>query len=58
MEKIETIKNAFQKDVPLIVDGGDIKGESSTIIDVSKRPFKVLRKGSYLINFDTILQEH
>ena len=58
MEKIESIKNAFQDKVPLIVDGKDIKGTSSTILDASKRPFKVLRHGTYNINFDAILQEH
>lgn len=54
MQEIADIKNTFQKDIPLIVDGGDMKGTSSTIIDVSKRPFRALRNGSYLINFDAI----
>lgn len=58
MEKIEMIKKTFEKDVSLIVDAGDIKGKSSTILDVSERPFKVLRLGSYPINFDAISQEH
>ena len=58
MEKIEIIKKTFEKDVSLIVDAGDIKGKSSTILDVSERPFKVLRLGSYPINFDAISQEH
>ena len=58
MEKIEIIKKTFEKDVSLIVDAGDIKGKSSTILDVSERPFKVLRLGSYQINFDAISQEH
>ena len=58
MEKIEMIKKIFEKDVSLIVDAGDIKGKSSTILDVSERPFKVLRIGSYPINFDAISQEH
>ena len=58
MEKIEMIKKTFEKDVSLIVDAGDIKGKSSTILDVSERPFKVLRLGSYQINFDAISQEH
>ena len=48
------IKNTFQKDIPLIVDGGNMNGTSSTIIDVSKRTFRILRNGSYLINFDAI----
>ena len=54
MQKIMDIKNTFQKDIPLIVDGGNMNGTSSTIIDVSKRPFRILRNGSYLINFDAI----
>lgn len=58
MERIEMIKKTFEKDVSLIVDAGDIKGKSSTILDVSERPFKVLRLGSYPINFDAISQEH
>lgn len=58
MQEIESIKKAFQKDVSLIVNAGSIKGETSTIFDASERPFKVLRHGSYDINFDAILQEH
>ncbi|MGP1437987.1 MAG: L-threonylcarbamoyladenylate synthase [Treponema sp.] len=58
MEKFEDIKYNFQQEVSLIVNDGDIKGESSTILDASKRPFKILRQGSYIINFDAILQEH
>ena len=54
MQEITSIKNTFEKAVPLIVDGGDLKGMSSTILDVSKRPFKILRSGSYIINFDAI----
>lgn len=56
MEEIESIKKEFQKDVSLIVDAGNIKGISSTIVDASKRPFKVLRSGSYTVNLDAISQ--
>lgn len=58
MEEIGTIKDTFQKDISVIVDGGNIKKVASTILDVSKRPFEVLRQGSYFVNFDTMLQEH
>ena len=35
--------------VPVIVDGGMLKGLSSTILNASKRPFVVVRKGTFSI---------
>lgn len=58
LEEISKIKSVFQKDVSLIVDAGDIKRVSSTIVDASKKPFSILRQGSYTINFDAISQGH
>jgi sua5/yciO/yrdC/ywlC family protein len=58
LEEFNQIKNTFQKDIPLMVDGGDMKEKSSTILNASEKPFRILRKGNYSINFDATLQEY
>jgi L-threonylcarbamoyladenylate synthase len=44
--KISEIRAAFECDVDLIVDGGNLgRNVPSTIVDASSRPFKVVRHG-------------
>ncbi len=44
---VKMIEEVFNLLVPLIVDGGYIGEVASTILDASRRPFKVVREGSY-----------
>jgi L-threonylcarbamoyladenylate synthase len=47
LENIDTIIENFEKDVDLIVDGGDLKNKQpSTVLDVTEKPYKILRNGS------------
>jgi L-threonylcarbamoyladenylate synthase len=51
LNKIEEIAGEFEFSVDMLVDGGDIEGgRPSTIVDVTSRPFKVLRQGSLLLD--------
>ena len=50
INNIECLEKTFNKDVPLIVDGGIITGSSSTILDTTCKPFKILRKGNYVFS--------
>lgn len=44
---IEQIVASFETDVDLILDGGSFGGRKpSTILDVSRRPYRILREGS------------
>lgn len=43
----QVLETTFEKEVALIVDGGTLIGVSSTILDASKRPFSVVRKGIF-----------
>jgi len=40
----------FGNEVSLIVDGGKLEGISSTVLDASKRPFTVVRSGSFQLD--------
>lgn len=47
INRIADIIVEFEKEVDLVVDGGDIvEGSPSTIVDATSRPFRVLRRGS------------
>ena len=53
--KIVEIIETFQIDVDLIVSDGDLPGKlPSTIIDVSERPYKVVRQGAVDITDDLL----
>ena len=46
MNTIADIMAEFEKEVDLIVDSGDLPGgEASTVLDISKQPFRLLRQG-------------
>ncbi|PIT92525.1 MAG: threonylcarbamoyl-AMP synthase [Candidatus Harrisonbacteria bacterium CG10_big_fil_rev_8_21_14_0_10_42_17] len=47
---IEEAKAYFRETVNLYVDGGDVKGEPSTIVDVSEEKLKIVRQGKIHIN--------
>ncbi len=49
MKNLSNIKEAFYSDVSLIVDGGNLTSTSSTILDATKRPFSIIRQGSYIL---------
>ncbi len=45
--RIADIRDEFGRDVPCIVDGGDLPGRlPSTVVDVTVRPWKILRQGA------------
>ena len=45
--KLSEIVREFEKRVDVIVDGGDILGRApSTLLDVTQRPFRILREGA------------
>lgn len=47
LEEVQRIVDLFESDVDLILDGGNLFGRRpSTILDVSSRPFRVLREGA------------
>ena len=45
MHRLGDIIDVFTDQVELIIDGGDIAGEPSTILDITVTPWKVLRQG-------------
>ena len=48
--KIRDIIETFNDKVDMIIDGGDLKGNKpSTVLDVTKKPYKILRQGIYRI---------
>lgn len=50
LNDIEVIVEEFENDVDLIIDGGNIeRGVPSTIVDVTTRPFKIIREGKLKI---------
>lgn len=46
-ETTEEAKNYFGDDVDFYVDGGNVKGQSSTLIDIKDGKINVLRQGVY-----------
>ena len=51
IEDVDVLEKTFGARVDLIVDGGKCAGLSSTILDARKRPFNVIRQGSYKVQF-------
>lgn len=50
MWQIEEIVAEFEREVDLVVDKGDIPaGRPSTILDVSHRPYRILRQGLFRV---------
>lgn len=50
MNKIDEIINNFEDFVDLIVDGGDLENPvPSTILDVIKHPYKIVRQGKCIV---------
>lgn len=49
IENVDALEKIFSSNVDLIVDGGHLKGCSSTILDAREKPFKLLRQGSYKV---------
>jgi L-threonylcarbamoyladenylate synthase len=50
LRRIGEIRAEFEDDVDLIVDGGDLpESSASTIVDLSRRPAKILRQGSLIV---------
>ena len=57
LNKIDEIINNFENDVDLIVDGGDLENPvPSTILDVTKRPYKIVRQGKCVVPNDFLEQ--
>lgn len=50
LNQIDSIISEFGDEVDLIIDGGNINGDASTIIDLSSLPYRVLRQGSLFVN--------
>lgn len=47
MHGISNIKESFSEDVELIIDGGDVPANvPSTILDISEKPFTLVREGA------------
>jgi L-threonylcarbamoyladenylate synthase len=47
LSKVEDMRREFEAEVACIVDAGDLPGAlPSTLLDVSKKPYRVLRQGS------------
>ena len=47
MWRISEIKKNFYEKVDIIVDGGDLAGKApSTILDISEKPFTIVRRGA------------
>ncbi len=44
--KIEEIKNVMKDKVDMYIDGGELKGIESTIVDASKGKIKIIREGA------------
>jgi len=50
----DEVENIFNGDIDLIIDGGECReARPSTIVDLTQRPFKILREGS--ISYQNIL---
>jgi L-threonylcarbamoyladenylate synthase len=48
--RVADIVAEFGPEVDLVLDGGDLRGaEPSTIVDVSNRPFRILRQGAFRV---------
>ena len=46
-EKIEKIVSVFEDKVDLIIDAGNFTGKKpSTILDISSKPYRILRQGA------------
>ena len=57
MNKIDEIISNFENSVDLIVDGGDLENSvPSTILDVTGRPYKIVRQGKCKIPNDFLEQ--
>ena len=55
LPSIEAMRREFEGDVDLIYDAGDIlPGPPSTLLDVTARPFKVLRQGALQLGPDDL----
>lgn len=48
IHNIRELEETFASSIPLIVDGGELTGNASTIVDASSKPFRVIREGSYI----------
>ncbi|MDR1391307.1 MAG: threonylcarbamoyl-AMP synthase [Holosporales bacterium] len=44
-DSFEMVKNDFKDKIPLIIDGGKCKNVASTIVNLSKKPFSIVRQG-------------
>jgi L-threonylcarbamoyladenylate synthase len=50
---IEQIRKEFENEVDLIVDGGNREGGSpSTIVDITSRPYRLVRRGSLVLDIE------
>ncbi len=50
MNSIEEIRAEFEGEVDLIVDAGPLdQGSPSTIVDVTRRPYRIVRQGALQI---------
>jgi len=53
LNKIKEIISNFENSVDLIVDGGDLENSvPSTILDVTKHPYKIIRQGKCILPED------
>ncbi len=53
--RLEDIALEFEDKVDLIIDGGDYKGrEPSTVIDITSKPFKIIRQGALILPEDLL----
>ena len=50
LNKIDEIIDNFEKEVDLVIDGGDLENPvPSTILDVTKQPYRVIRQGKCIV---------
>ena len=49
-ENIKNAQNYFGDQVGFYIDGGELKGEPSTIIKIESNKIKVLRQGTYKLS--------
>ena len=48
--KISDIRETFGEEVDLILDGGDLPGGMpSTVLDITNKPYRVLRQGGFIV---------
>lgn len=55
MDNPDTIEAEFGNELPLIEDAGLFSGQPSTVVNLSERPFRILRQGAGIVPPDFLL---